>query len=622
MQKIFLLIFLSIFTNLYSQDLKPIIQDDTYQFFVDLNNVVDDRLEVRLITPKINSEKIQYKFPAMVPGTYKIYNFGRFVTELKATDNAGLELPVEKIDVNTWEISNANNLYQIKYLTDDTYGQTDNNAIFEPVGTSIEKDTVFVINNQGFFGYFSEYITNDYILSFTKPSGFYGSTSLNAISRTDNEEIFTAPDYQYAVDSPIMFNIPDTTTIKFDEANISVSVYSPGKAITSADISVKLKTLLNAIRNFLGGKLPADKYTFIYYFSNTEGSGSFGALEHNYSSFYYMPDVPKEAAPYILNQLQSTNAHEFYHIVTPLNLHSEEIGNFDFNNPKMSKHLWLYEGVTEYHADYIQLREGLKDLKEYVKAIEGKMNSSSKFNDTLAFTELSKGALDEHSGQYSNVYEKGALIGLCLDILIREESNGTQGLQDVLNKLSEKYGEERSFKDDDLIDEISILSSPKVGEFLNRYVAGSTRIPYDEILKKIGIKVESTPYEVISLGGGLQIGFNQKTYRLKINSVDNSDSKFIKELGIEKGDELVSINGTELSYLNFKDAFGSVKNKIKKGDNFEIVVARMDGNGVEKKEKLKAKVSETRVAYENDVTILDKITEAQKKLRDAWKGNL
>lgn len=164
----------------------------------------------------------------------------------------------------------------------------------------------------------------------------------------------------------------DTTTINFDETSVMISVYSPGKGISSADLSAKLKVLLTAIRNFLGGKLSADRYTFLFYFTNKEGSGSFGALEHNYSSLYFMPDVPKESAPYMINQLQSTSAHEFYHTVTPLNLHSEEIGNFDFNDPKMSKHLWLYEGVTEYFADYIQLREGLVDLKEYGKNIERK----------------------------------------------------------------------------------------------------------------------------------------------------------------------------------------------------------------------------------------------------------
>jgi predicted metalloprotease with PDZ domain len=44
-------------------------------------------------------------------------------------------------------------------------------------------------------------------------------------------------------------------------------------------------------------------------------------------------------------------SHEFFHIVTPLSIHSKEIQDFDYNDPKMSEHLWMYEGVTEYFAN-------------------------------------------------------------------------------------------------------------------------------------------------------------------------------------------------------------------------------------------------------------------------------
>jgi predicted metalloprotease with PDZ domain len=51
-------------------------------------------------------------------------------------------------------------------------------------------------------------------------------------------------------------------------------------------------------------------------------------------------------------------SHEFFHIVTPLSIHSKEIQDFDYNDPKMSQHLWMYEGVTEYFAN---LFKSIKD---------------------------------------------------------------------------------------------------------------------------------------------------------------------------------------------------------------------------------------------------------------------
>jgi len=618
MRHLLIVIFLSVLNlNIYSQ----VAQNDNYQFFVDLNKVENDRLAIELVTPVISSDKVSYRLPAMIPGTYKIYNFGRFISDFKAFDSDGNELPVTKGDVNTWEISDANKLYKITYKADDTFEDTTGNPIFEPAGTSIEEGKIFVFNNHGFFGYLDGYIRNDYTLAFEKPAGFYGSTSLDAAERSDNRDVYTSPDYQFLVDNPIFFNIPDTATINFDEARVLISVYSPGKGITAKDIADDDKPLLEAIRKHLGGKLPTDRYTFLYYFSNSRnGSGGFGALEHSNSSLYYMPDVPATAKSYMLQQLQSTSAHEFYHTVTPLNLHSEEIGNFDYNNPVMSMHLWLYEGVTEYFAEYIQLREGLINADDFAKTIEGKLNSASRFNDTLPFTVMSKGALDVYEPQYLNVYQKGALIGMCLDILIREGSNGQIGLQDVINKLSEKYGKDKPFKDDELFGEIEALTTPKVREFLDMYVAGPNKIPYEEIFAKAGLEVKKNPFEMINIAG-VSMGFNQDTYRLKIMHIQSSDNKFLNELGIKTGDELVSVNGQPITFQNARSIFGSAKNQIKKGDKFELEVARFDANGKESKEKLKATVSETKTSYDFKLSISDNLTAEQQSLKKAWMGN-
>lgn len=616
MKKFILIFFLFFSANVFSQT----EQSDNYKFFVDLNKAEDNTLEVELITPVLTSGKAEYKFPAMVPGTYKVYNFGRFVSGLKAFDKSGNELRTSPKDINTWEISDAENLYRITYKVRETFGDTSKPFVFEPVGTCIKKDTVFVFNNHGFFGYLDGHLENDYLISFTKPEGFYGSTSLDVLSRNDREEVFQSEDYQFLVDNPIMFTVPDTLTINFEETKVLVSVFSTGKGIQASDMKVKLTRLLNAIRNYLGGKLPADKYTFIYFFSNDKGSGGFGALEHNLSSFYYMPDVPKQAASYMVDQLESTSAHEFYHIVTPLNLHSEEIGIFDFNNPKMSRHLWLYEGVTEYHADYIRLRENLISMDDYKNVIQEKLNGASKYIDTLAFTELSLRALDIHEDQYLNVYQKGALIGLCLDILIRKESDGKQGIQDVINVLTAKYGMNNPFKDEVLFSEIENLTSPEVGEFIRRYVSGHERIPYNEILSNVGISVESSPYSVVNTGGGISMGFNQKTFRLVIENLEDNNSKFIKNLGLKSGDELISVNGTNITFMNVRSMFGSLKNQIKKGDEIEVVVARFDENGNENQIALKSKVDDVKTAYEYKVKENSDITSRQQNLRNAWLG--
>lgn len=615
-KRLSVLLLLLVSATSYSQT----IQDDKYRYSVDLNNVSDDKLTVELITPKISTSTAKFMMPAMVPGTYSVYNFGRFISDLKAFDNSGNELSVNKVDINTWEVSDAGILHKLTYKVRQTFGDKEDPKVFEPVGTDISEGEVFVFNNSGFFGYFEGMINNDFELRFMKPEKFFGATSMTSILRNDNEEIFSVPDYHDVIDNPIMFTIPDTATIKFDEMNVLISVYSPGKGLTAKDFQGPNKELLEAIRKHLGGTLPADRYTFLYYFADmsTEGSGGFGALEHNYSSFYYMPDVPAQAKPFMIKQMQSTNAHEFYHIVTPLNLHSEEIGNFDYNTPVMSEHLWLYEGTTEYFADYIQLREGLKSFEDYQGTIVEKLNGSMNYNDSLAFTEMSKKALDEHKSEYINVYQKGALIGLCMDILIRSESGGQQGWQDVINKLVQKYGKDRSFRDEELFGEIEALTSPKVRNFLDTYVAGPNRIPYDEIFSKIGLIVKSEPYQVADVRG-IQMGFNTSTFRIKVDKIKNPENELIKSLGIREGDELVSFNGKEINYMNAREMFGSPKNQMKPGDKLELVVARLNG---EKEEKvtLKTTIVKTKTDYEFSLSESKNMTAAQQTILNAWLG--
>jgi predicted metalloprotease with PDZ domain len=79
----------------------------------------------------------------------------------------------------------------------------------------------------------------------------------------------------------------------------------------------------------------------------------------------------------------------------------------------MSQHLWLYEGITEYFSDNVQVKYDIISGKEYLHTLREKIiNSSIKYNDTLSFTDLSKYTLLQHKEQYDNVYEKGALIGM------------------------------------------------------------------------------------------------------------------------------------------------------------------------------------------------------------------
>src|SRR4029079_19298760 len=108
--------------------------------------------------------------------------------------------------------------------------------------------------------------------------------------------------------------------------------YSATDKIKSQQLLSARSGMLNAAGRFLG-KLPVDRYTFLYHFPDS----SAGAWEHSFSSEYVLREG--EFADSVDRQVTDIAAHEFFHIVTPLNIHSQIIEHFNFVTPVPSRHL-------------------------------------------------------------------------------------------------------------------------------------------------------------------------------------------------------------------------------------------------------------------------------------------
>jgi predicted metalloprotease with PDZ domain len=589
-----------------------------YLYKVDLNKVVDDKLMVELTPPKTDKDEVRFCFPAMVPGTYEVYNFGRFVSDLKVNGKNGVKIKVVKQSDNVYALSPAKEIETITYMVEDSWDtKIKEKVVFEPAGTNIEEGKNFSINTHGFFGFYDGMLDRNFVLEFSKPNGFYPATGLTDVKVGKDKDVITVMDYHDLVDAPIMYCLPDTSVITVANTKVLVAIYSPNKKVSSAYIAKNIQETLYAQRDYLGGELPVDKYAFLIYFIDRPTlSGSHGALEHSYSSFYVMPEMD---SIYLDQQIRDVAAHEFFHIVTPLNIHANEIGNFDYINPKMSEHLWLYEGMTEYAAHHAQVKAGLIDVDEFLKTMMGKYeNSTTAFNDTMSFTYMSKNVLnDKIHKQYNNVYEKGALIGMCLDIYLRYYSDGKYGTQNLMKDLAKKYGKKRSFNDEDLFAEIEKLTYPEIGAFLRKHVAGKEPLPMKDVFDKVGLEYEKEKvFQNFSLGG-FDVGFNDETKRLVIVDTRNMDS-FGKALGYKVGDEILSLNGTVINIENIKTVFGQFFDTVKEGDVVKIEVMRPKRKKKFKKTELKATARKVEQTEYNLINVKKPMSDKEKVTFKGW----
>lgn len=588
------------------------VAQDSYRYFVNFNNVEKDQLVVALSTPKVTTDKIEFHMPKIVPGTYEIYDFGRFISNFRAEDSLGNKLVHRKLDDNRYEINNAQKLARITYKVEDTFDTKKGNKVFEPGGTNIEEGKNFVINTFGVFGYLDGMKDLPFHLECTQPEGFYGATALKQKKIGKDVVEYSAPNYFELSDSPFMLNKPDTINIDLKGTDVVVSVYSPNGVMKADDIREDITNIMFAQKAYLGGSLPVDHYAIlIYLFEGRSGSGASGALEHSYSTLFSLPELDAKT---LSQSIKDVTAHEFFHIVTPLNIHSEHIHDYDFINPSMSQHLWMYEGSTEYAAQHMQATAGMFEFEEFLSVMRSKINSSTSiYNDTLPFTVMSKGALDEHESQYGNVYEKGALISMCLDILLIDLSNGEKNLRWLLNELSKDYGKHKAFEDDKLFDIIEEMTYPEVRSFLDTYVGGNKVLPLSESFAKVGVNF-ARDTNVVQLNLGAELKPNPFFGVITVSKI--TDEKLAKKCGITQGNFITSINGESINANNYLAVMGKIKNKEK----ITIGVGTFNGGKLDSEEvKVKAKLASAPVRnfIESKSTLLDK----EQKNRDAWLKN-
>ncbi|WP_029033043.1 peptidase M61 [Salinimicrobium terrae] len=528
---------------------------------LDLVNVKDDKIMVTVDPGEINTETIIFYIPKTVPGTYSTSNYGVYAEDLKAFDRKGNELPVTVYDENSWGIENATRLDKVTYWMNDTFDVDGEGGIYSMAGTNINEGNNFLLNLHGFVGYFNDLTEVPYRLEITRPNDLFAGSALDItessqINAVTTKDIFNVNRYFEVTDNPIMYAVPDTVSFKVDEMDVLLHVYSPTNKFNAQDFKPAMERMITAQKDFLGEIDSTDKYAILLYLSATPGEGdasNFGALEHHTSTVVVMPeDMGKEALNESLTDIVS---HEFFHILTPLGVHSKEVHYFDYNDPQMSRHLWLYEGVTEYFANLFQVNQGLITPQEFYDRMQEKIVVSGRFDDTMSFTEMSQNILKkEFKDSYYNVYLKGALIGMALDIRLRELSNGEMGLLDLMKQLTTMYGKDKPFEDEELFPVITELTYPEIGEFFNTYVSGNTPIPYNEYFQKVGLEMRegevpvdyflqdpSTPYITVNAEGEIVLRND-----MPLNT-------FFKEVGLMGGDIIKTINEKPYNVQNVYD---------------------------------------------------------------------
>jgi predicted metalloprotease with PDZ domain len=567
MPKSIFLIFLVCLIGIFAASPNDDSNSNYILYEIDLTKTDDDLFHVTMFPGKLSPENQYFNFVAFAPGVHQVLDYGRFVKSLTAYDKNDSVITTEKLSLNKWLISTPEKVYRIDYVIEDSFdAEVEEHPIYPMSGTGIENDFI-ILNTFGVLGYFDGLLNKPVQMEIDYNPEWKIGTALEM-----ENGYYVAESYYHLADSPILLGDLTTASAMIGDIEVEVFVYSENDTINADTVLYMAEDVLNAAVEFTK-YAPVNRYSFLMYFLNDEtykrnGLHGGGALEHSYSSTYAF-----QAKPEFMFMLRDVIAHEFMHILTPLNLRSEIIADFDYSKPSSEdKHVWLYEGVTEWVSLIMLLRSGVDDIESHLSAISRKLRNSESYDSTYSLTRISREwSTDEGNKQYGNIYQRGAVTAELLDIRLLELSGGTRGLREVYLDLIKQYGKEKPFDNDTFFDIIVKMTYPEIEEFINDYIRGTASLPYQEYFEKLGIKYSfSQPSENKTPVFGLHLGSSDGKH-LSISGF----SRVHKDFGLKEGDIILKVFGEDVSLKNASEIIER-KNKMKIGDTYDITIIRGD----------------------------------------------
>lgn len=247
------------------------------------------------------------------------------------------------------------------------------------------------------------------------------------------------------------------------------------------------------------GKAAHDRYVFLI---SAVGDG-YGGLEHRHSTALICKreDLPRvgQATPsegYV--GLLGLISHEYFHTWNVKRLRPAAFERYDYSQENLTDLLWFFEGFTSYYDDVLLCRAELISPATYLKLLAKTINQvwqtpgrkvhSAAQASFEAWTKYYRP--DPNSPNLTvSYYTKGALIGLCLDLSLRQAGHS---LDQVMRGLWKRC-KAGPMTETDLLSVLKETTGHTWQRQLNAWVHGTNDLPVIELLKSQGVSVHEEP---------------------------------------------------------------------------------------------------------------------------------
>lgn len=501
----------------------------TVRYFISLASRSSNHFQVHLEIPEVDGA-LELDMPTW-NALYQIRDFASRIEELHASTPAGDAVTLTRLTPRSWRAGPVSGTLVLDYsiLWDEP----------SPFSSDVNDQHAF-INPATVLLYPAARRAEDVSLEFTAiPTEWHIATALDPGPAPTT---FIAANYDALAQGPIEIGTFDEFTIRVADRPIRVVTHlgSIQGELPSAWSREHLEDVARRIvqtETALMGDAPFPRYVFLLHL----GVGGGGGMEHPNSTAI---SVSRGEDP------ASIMAHELFHAWNVLRIRPQSLEPVDYTREQITDALWFAEGVTSTIGAYTMLRSGLwtrdrfyADLAAQVEELESRpARRFQSVEDASISAWLEKYPYYRGADSSISYYNKGQLLGVCLDILLRDATDNRQSLDTLLRAMNERYAHQRKpYADTAAIQSLaSELAGRDLSDFFRRYVAGTDEVPFQEIFARGGLTLELADRVVPDAG------FQATRSSTSVVITDVAPGGPADRAGLLPGDTVLDINGQQV----------------------------------------------------------------------------
>ena len=542
--------------------------------------------------------------PSWIPGSYMIREFARHIGRVEARCG---DAPVacEKVEKNTWQCAPVGGPLTVSYTVyawdlsvrgahlDDTHGFFNGANVFMLVeGQRESACEAEIVRPTG-----ERYQGWKVATSLAGPpalecglSGEPGGGRDAGPGSGRDFGVYQAENYDALIDHPVEMGLFTHGTFEACGVKHHVVLTGRHRADMTRLTNDLQKVCETQIRLFEPetAAAPMSEYWFLI---TVVGDG-FGGLEHRASTALIVSrdELPLANEPRVTTgyrKLLSLASHEYFHTWNVKRILPARFAPYDLTQENYTKQLWFFEGFTDYYDDLMLVRAGVITVLEYLEleadGIGRVLSQAGRTKQSVAESSFDAWIKyyrqDENSpNSIVSYYQKGALIGLALDLTIRQATQDQKSLDDVMRQLWTRFGKTGIGVPEGEIERVATaVTGIDLGDFFAQTVYGTADPDLAGLLATAGITLSwrangttgaKTPERVLpSLGA-------------KLASETNGDAKLAQVFdggsamaaGLSAGDTIVAVDRLRVNA-------GSLERRIRSydiGATLDVIAFRRD----------------------------------------------